>query len=170
MSTFICVGENHFNLDDGNNPNLSDSKRIKFVRKLRDVLNTNTTGYSRCIKCGTKRTRKDFCIMCRQQLWPIKTKYIIRLNLNDLQKGKCCYCGTKVPFDQQTLEHIQPKSMGGEDIFANLAMSCKPCNNKRGNRDINLVMNYPISYNIIRPKTGVTPTVHKGTLASLKND
>ncbi len=47
---------------------------------------------------------------------------------------QCAYCGVKdVPFQ---VEHIQPKSKGGSNSIANLALSCEKCNTRKGNKDI----------------------------------
>lgn len=47
---------------------------------------------------------------------------------------KCSYCDKKCKIDEITLDHIIPKSRGGEDTPENLVTSCKPCNQKKGNR------------------------------------
>jgi hypothetical protein len=61
----------------------------------------------------------------------------IRCRLSEAQNWKCCWCGTQcVPeSDRQnsaTIEHIQPRSLGGADDQENYAMACSRCNNKRG--------------------------------------
>jgi 5-methylcytosine-specific restriction endonuclease McrA len=44
----------------------------------------------------------------------------------------CQYCGT----DRHTLtvDHVIPRSRGGESIWENIVASCAPCNRKKGNR------------------------------------
>ena len=45
---------------------------------------------------------------------------------------KCFYCGAKdVPLEK---EHILPKAKGGTNRVSNLAVSCKPCNQEKGNK------------------------------------
>jgi len=47
---------------------------------------------------------------------------------------KCAYCGKEnVPLE---VEHICPKSNGGSDRVSNLTLACRPCNQKKGNRDV----------------------------------
>ena len=54
------------------------------------------------------------------------------------QEGRCCYC--KKPFNQTsrkaTIEHIVPVSRGGANDIGNLAIACKRCNSRRGNRRV----------------------------------
>lgn len=43
----------------------------------------------------------------------------------------CCqYCGSK---KKLTLDHVVPKSRGGDNSWENLVTACEPCNLKKGN-------------------------------------
>lgn len=42
----------------------------------------------------------------------------------------CAYCGGKAT----TVDHVQPRSRGGEDTWDNLAAACQPCNNRKDDR------------------------------------
>jgi len=47
---------------------------------------------------------------------------------------KCAYCGAEnVPLE---VEHIHPKSKGGSDRVSNLALACNPCNQEKGNQEV----------------------------------
>jgi 5-methylcytosine-specific restriction endonuclease McrA len=47
---------------------------------------------------------------------------------------QCAYCGAKeVPLE---IDHIHPKSKHGSDRVSNLTLACRPCNQKKNNRDI----------------------------------
>ena len=59
--------------------------------------------------------------------------------LSEAQNWRCCYCGVRVlDVDSAliTLEHIIPKSKGGDDHLDNLAIACDVCNYSRGNKDL----------------------------------
>jgi 5-methylcytosine-specific restriction endonuclease McrA len=47
---------------------------------------------------------------------------------------KCQYCGTEA--GKLTLDHVVPRSRGGESIWENVVASCAPCNLRKGNRTI----------------------------------
>lgn len=49
----------------------------------------------------------------------------------------CCqYCGAhNVPL---TIDHVIPKVLGGKDTWENLVTACIPCNNKKGDRPLEL--------------------------------
>jgi 5-methylcytosine-specific restriction endonuclease McrA len=45
---------------------------------------------------------------------------------------RCVYCGTAG--GRLTLDHVIPRSRGGESIWENVVTSCAPCNLRKGNR------------------------------------
>lgn len=42
----------------------------------------------------------------------------------------CQYCGSE---DKLTIDHIIPKSLGGQDTWENMVVACSSCNIKKGN-------------------------------------
>lgn len=65
------------------------------------------------------------------------------LNRTDLRRmverrarGQCEYCQSPAKYATQTfsLEHIQPRSQGGETSLDNLAFACQGCNNHKYNK------------------------------------
>ena len=45
---------------------------------------------------------------------------------------RCVYCGTTS--GRLTLDHVVPRSRGGDSVWENVVTSCAPCNHKKGNR------------------------------------
>ena len=45
---------------------------------------------------------------------------------------RCVYCGTTA--GRLTLDHVIPRSRGGESIWENVVTACAPCNMRKGNR------------------------------------
>lgn len=50
----------------------------------------------------------------------------------------CRYCGALLIFIHTliTIDHVIPQSLGGENSFENLVVSCSPCNTAKGNRSL----------------------------------
>jgi 5-methylcytosine-specific restriction endonuclease McrA len=46
---------------------------------------------------------------------------------------KCVYCGNAN--GRLTLDHVVPRSKGGDSVWENVVTSCAPCNLKKGNKD-----------------------------------
>ncbi|MHB8643221.1 MAG: HNH endonuclease [Gaiellaceae bacterium] len=44
---------------------------------------------------------------------------------------KCVYCGSS---GRLTLDHVVPRSKGGDSVWENVVTSCAPCNLRKGNR------------------------------------
>lgn len=63
---------------------------------------------------------------------PYKKIELSRKNVLRRDGMKCQYCGKKST--QITIDHIIPKSRGGQDSWDNLVAACVSCNNKKGNR------------------------------------
>ena len=45
---------------------------------------------------------------------------------------RCVYCGESG--GRLTLDHVIPRSRGGESVWENVVTSCAPCNLRKGNR------------------------------------
>src|ERR671910_1008086 len=45
---------------------------------------------------------------------------------------RCVYCGTTS--GRLTLDHVVPKSRGGDSVWENVVTSCAPCNLRKGNK------------------------------------
>jgi len=57
-----------------------------------------------------------------------------RRNVVWRDKNVCQYCGNKFIFSELTMDHVIPKSRGGEKSWNNIVASCKKCNSKKGDR------------------------------------
>lgn len=78
--------------------------------------------------------------------WPIPTVIVVtskffrrpkkkKLTLFDLAKlcdYTCQYCFEKFPLKQLSIDHVHPKSKGGEDLHDNRVLSCVKCNREKG--------------------------------------
>ena len=47
---------------------------------------------------------------------------------------RCVYCGTSS--GRLTLDHVVPRSKGGESIWENVVTACAPCNLRKGDRSL----------------------------------
>jgi 5-methylcytosine-specific restriction endonuclease McrA len=45
---------------------------------------------------------------------------------------QCAYCGTGG--NRLTLDHVVPRSRGGQSVWENVVTSCAPCNHRKGDR------------------------------------
>jgi 5-methylcytosine-specific restriction endonuclease McrA len=61
--------------------------------------------------------------------------YEVREYLLEKFNRKCIYCGKTDT--RLEIEHLIPKSKGGSNRVSNLGIACQPCNQRKGNRDVN---------------------------------
>lgn len=56
-----------------------------------------------------------------------------RAAIKEAWNNQCAYCGTP-PIDDKslTIDHVKPKSKGGEDRTTNCIPACKSCNHAKG--------------------------------------
>ncbi len=59
----------------------------------------------------------------------------------DQWRGKCIHCrrwlaiaADGTPISEATIEHIVPRTHGGDDSLENLALACARCNHEKGQR------------------------------------
>ena len=60
----------------------------------------------------------------------------LRRDVEQRAKGRCKYCQSPAKYSTQTfsLEHIIPRSQGGDTSLDNLALACQGCNNHKYNQ------------------------------------
>jgi 5-methylcytosine-specific restriction endonuclease McrA len=64
-------------------------------------------------------------------------KQVIRFNRRNIfarDGNRCQYCGKKFPTSELSLDHVNPRSRGGETTWENIVCSCVRCNVKKGGR------------------------------------
>ena len=57
-----------------------------------------------------------------------------RRNIFARDENRCQYCGRRFPSSELSLDHIIPRSRGGESSWENLVCACVKCNVKKGGR------------------------------------
>ncbi|MHC4212228.1 MAG: HNH endonuclease [Planctomycetota bacterium] len=57
-----------------------------------------------------------------------------RRNIFARDKNSCQYCGQRYATSELSLDHVVPRSMGGQAAWENIVCSCTKCNSKKGGR------------------------------------
>lgn len=64
-------------------------------------------------------------------------KQVIRFNRRNIfarDSNRCQYCGRRFPTSELSLDHVMPRSRGGETSWTNIVCSCVKCNVRKGGR------------------------------------
>jgi len=65
---------------------------------------------------------------------PYQTRALSRKNILLRDRNTCQYCGEALPPADLTLDHVIPRSRGGNSTWENLVACCHDCNRRKGNR------------------------------------
>lgn len=65
---------------------------------------------------------------------PHQTRALSRKNIMMRDRYCCQYCHRAGGASDLTLDHVVPRSRGGDTSWENLVASCHQCNNRKGNR------------------------------------
>jgi 5-methylcytosine-specific restriction endonuclease McrA len=59
-----------------------------------------------------------------------------RRNLFKRDRFTCQYCGRQPPPDELTIDHIVPRSQGGQSTWDNCVLACMKCNHRKADRSL----------------------------------
>lgn len=82
----------------------------------------------------TVSTTFDFPSVIRLRRYarvPYKNLVVSRRNVLKRDGNRCQYCSKT---EDLTIDHVLPKSRGGNDTWENLVTACNKCNHRKGNR------------------------------------
>jgi 5-methylcytosine-specific restriction endonuclease McrA len=65
---------------------------------------------------------------------PRQTVRLNRRNIFLRDGNHCQYCGRKFPSSELSLDHVLPRSRGGQTTWENVACACVACNVRKGGR------------------------------------
>jgi 5-methylcytosine-specific restriction endonuclease McrA len=95
-----------------------------------------------------------------------------RQNVYARDRGRCQYCGQRVPRHQATYDHVLPRAQSGKTTWDNVVIACMRCNQRKGNRvpakaGMRL-LSTPVKPKVVPGGMGLTVTYNKGMPAVWK--
>ena len=78
------------------------------------------------------------------------SKKLWRKALKEHFDRTCCYCGKTYELSKLTLDHVKPRSAGGETIVSNLVPACEKCNQRKASRQYLEFMHAEFGINKLR--------------------
>lgn len=76
-----------------------------------------------------------------------EAKRLFKAQIIERDGGRCRYCGDT---DNLTLDHVRPKSRGGQYVASNLVTACRDCNRSKAS---NPVLDWFIAQPFFSPNT-----------------
>jgi 5-methylcytosine-specific restriction endonuclease McrA len=62
---------------------------------------------------------------------------------------KCQYCGNRFRYEQLTLDHVTPRSKGGQTTYQNTVAACSKCNCSKGDKSCDEWGHWPLKKPVI---------------------
>jgi len=78
---------------------------------------------------------------------PYRSIHLSRINVFKRDGFKCVYCGVKKDL---TIDHVIPKSRGGQNTWENMVTCCHKCNKKKGQKMLEEI-NFKMSIKPFKP-------------------
>jgi len=72
-------------------------------------------------------------LLCYDRL-PKQDVKLNRRNIYARDANLCQYCGGRFPTSELSLDHVVPRSQGGQSTWTNLVCCCVRCNSRKGGR------------------------------------
>jgi len=88
--------------------------------------------YLQAVHCELRVPR-----ICRLTRFDRMLTHAVRFNRKNLfaRDGyQCQYCGQKPPSNRLSLDHVVPRSLGGQTTWENIVCCCLKCNGRKGGR------------------------------------
>ncbi len=73
-------------------------------------------------------------VLSRYQRVPPRNVKFNRRNIFLRDQNQCQYCGCRPREDDLTIDHVVPKSRGGQTAWENIVLACTACNARKGSR------------------------------------
>jgi CRISPR/Cas system Type II protein with McrA/HNH and RuvC-like nuclease domain len=79
-----------------------------------------------------------------------EAKRLWRRSIKEHFDQTCVYCGETYELHELTIDHVHPRSMGGEDITSNVVCACARCNQGKGSTNWREWMRTQFGFHLIR--------------------
>ena len=90
-----------------------------------------------CIQTVSLRIRIPEVIVLRRCDRFLRPRVVFsRRNLFRRDRNTCQYCGKRFPTEALSIDHVVPRSLGGESSWTNCVVACIPCNTRKGSRTL----------------------------------
>jgi 5-methylcytosine-specific restriction endonuclease McrA len=90
-----------------------------------------------CIRTVSLRLKvPEVVLLTRYDKYPRLRVTFSRRNIFRRDRYACQYCGARPRVDELSVDHVVPRSRGGQSTWTNCVLSCLRCNRKKGNRRV----------------------------------
>ena len=81
-----------------------------------------------------------------------EAKRLWRRSIKEHFDHTCIYCGKTYDLSQLSIDHVHPRSRGGQDVATNVVCACTRCNQEKGSANVLDWMREKFGVNRLREK------------------
>ena len=79
-----------------------------------------------------------------------EAKRLWRRSIKEHFDCTCVYCGETYDINELTLDHVHPRSSGGDTTYKNIVPACSKCNQEKGSNNWKTFMRQAFGINRLR--------------------
>lgn len=88
-----------------------------------------------CVRTVSLKIRvPEVIVLTRYDKLPIQHAVFSRRNLFRRDRNQCQFCGVRPGTTELTIDHVLPRSRGGQSSWTNCVLACAPCNRRKADR------------------------------------
>jgi 5-methylcytosine-specific restriction endonuclease McrA len=106
-----------------------DAVKAVFLRRVQVI-----SEYDRSVRSPNHEIRLPSVIVLKQYVPVARRPAFTRFNVFLRDHFTCQYCGTSLPAEHLTFDHVVPRVRGGRTEWCNVVAACEPCNLRKGHR------------------------------------
>lgn len=121
--------------------------------------------------CSVKESFKLPAVIALTRYVKYRFSYVAcnRQNVLWRDQNQCQYCANNFSAEKLTLDHVTPKSRGGQNTWENLVAACKKCNQRKGNRTPSEARMFPLR-KPLKPKDSILRSIKEENVSPMWKD
>ena len=151
-----------YEVSDDGVVNFEKVETFTAVKSTKEWLNLEIRAYDEYIQTIKGPVRIPQVVICANydKIVYNKIQFPTKHNVFKRDNYTCVYSGRKLSKDEISIDHVIPRSKGGQDTWENLVTCCKKINIQKGNK---LLHETPLKlkYKPYKPKNGMTFDLYK---------
>jgi len=107
-----------------------DFQSWREVSEYRSLYERDRHDWIRCVRFDLAAPR--IIRLLTYDRLPRRGLRLTRRNIYARDRNRCQYCGKRFPSSELSLDHVVPRSQGGETTWTNIVCACVKCNVRKG--------------------------------------
>lgn len=163
----LATGSQHaldiyYELDASGSVNFESIEYWNVVKSIDEWMDLPIRPYDNYIHTVSGPVRLPTVVICSEYkgIMHIKAKFPTKQNIWERDNRTCVYTGKKLTQEELSVDHVIPKSKGGEDTWENLVTCDRLLNSQKGSKTLKEAR-LKLRYKPYRPRDGYQFNLYK---------